>query len=103
MTKVVSIYSGEPYDILVDRSTPYGNPFSHLRDTLATFHTNTRLEAVQRHSAWVRSQLALVTKIRGELRGRTLACRCGTGWIRRGLCHAVTLARIADENIRPTP
>ena len=33
MTTVVSIRSVDPdeYDILVDRSTPFGNPFSHLR------------------------------------------------------------------------
>lgn len=104
MTTVVSIRSDSEYDILVDRSTPFGNPFSHLRTecTTAIYHTTSRYEAVRKHAQWLRQpeQAALVKKIERELAGKVLACHCGTKEIERGMCHAVTLAKIADKRFR---
>ncbi len=104
MTTVVSIRSNEEYDILVDRSTPFGNPFSHLRTecTTAIYHTVSRYEAVRKHAQWLRQpeQAELVKRIEKELPGKTLGCHCGSNEIQRGMCHAVTLARIADRRFR---
>ena len=103
MTTVVSIRSIDPgeYDILVDRSTPFGNPFSHLRTecTSAIYHTVSRYEAIRLHARWLREpeQAELVKKIKKELHGKVLACHCSSNEIARGMCHAVTLARIADR------
>ena len=104
MTTVVSIRSNEEFDILVDRSTPFGNPFSHLRTecTTATYHTASRYEAIRKHAQWLREpeQVELVKRIEQELPGKVLGCHCGTNEIQRGMCHAVTLARIADRRFR---
>ena len=97
MTRVVCIRTGEPYDVLVDRSTPFGNPFSHLADTRAEFRTPTKFEAVRRFSQWVRLNPELMERIRTELKGKTLGCHCGQNNINRGMCHGVILARIAEE------
>ena len=96
-TRVICLRSGKPYDILVDRSSPFGNPFSHLADTLAEFKTPTKYEAVRRFSQWVRLNPDLIRRIKTELKDKTLACHCGQNNINRGMCHATILARIADE------
>lgn len=101
MTTVVSIRSGEHYDILVDRSTPFGNPFSHLLTecTTAIYRASSRYDSIRKHAAWIREpeQAELLVKIKRELAGKVLGCHCGTKDISRGMCHAVTLAKIADR------
>lgn len=97
MTHVVPLRSGLRYDILVDRSSPFGNPFSHLPDTLAQYRTETRYQSILRFSQWVRLNPELIKRIKTELKGKTLACHCGQNRINQGLCHATILARIADE------
>ena len=101
MTTVVSIHTADDYDILVDRSTPFGNPFSHLHTecTTARWHTVSRYEAIRQHARWIREpeQAELLARVRRELAGKVLACHCGTKDIQRGMCHAVTLAKIADR------
>lgn len=104
MTTVVSIRTANEYDILVDRSTPFGNPFSHLcaECTSAPYHTVSRYEAIRKHAQWLRlpEQETLVKRIEKELPGKVLACHCSTNEIQQGMCHAVTLARIADRRFR---
>lgn len=104
MTTVVSIRTVDEYDILVDRSTPFGNPFSHLRTecTSAPYHVSSRYEAIRKHAQWLRlpEQAELVKRIEKELPGKVLACHCSTNEIKREMCHAITLARIADRRFR---
>ena len=100
MTKVISLRSGEPYDELVGRPSPFGNPFSHMSDTTAEFRVVSRYEAVRRHAEWIKTQPELLAKVKRELTGLTLACHCGTNEINRGMCHAVTLSKICDRKFR---
>ena len=81
-----------PYDILVDRTTIYGNPFSHKDGTRAKFKVATREEAILRYEQWLLSQPALVALVRRELPGRVLGC-----WCVPLACHAEVLARVANE------
>lgn len=103
MTTVVSIRTADEseYDILVDRSTPFGNPFSHLSTecTSAIYRATSRYDAIRKHSQWLRQpeQAGLLERVKRELAGKVLACHCGENEIKRGMCHAVTLARIADR------
>jgi Asp/Glu/hydantoin racemase len=54
----------------------------------------TREEAVRRHEEDVRSNPELMRAIKRELKDKVLGCWCDDPL----LCHARTLARIADED-----
>lgn len=82
----------ERYDVLIDRSTKWGNQFSHLPKSTAEFKVDTREEAVAKHRAWVLTQPELVAQIRAELRGSTLGC-----WCAPKSCHGDTLLEIANQ------
>jgi hypothetical protein len=45
-----------PYDVLIDRSTIWGNPFSHRPGTKAQFLVATREEAIARFEEWFLAQ-----------------------------------------------
>lgn len=104
MTRVVSLRSGEPYDVFVGRPGPFGNPFSHLSAdcTTAQFRALSRFDAVRKHAAWIKEpeQTKLLSQVRKELYGKVLACACDQKSISRGMCHGVTLAKIAEEGRR---
>lgn len=61
------------YDVLIDRTTRWGNPFSHVRDrpTLASFLVATRDEAIAAYEAWLPTQPRLVEAL-SELRDKVL-------------------------------
>jgi len=80
------------YDVLVDRSTKWGNPFSHKPGTRALYRVATREEAIAKHEEWVQQQPELMAALH-ELRGKTLGC-----WCKPKSCHGDTLARLADAS-----
>jgi hypothetical protein len=93
VTTVVSLASGEPYDIYIGRPSKWGNPFSHLSDSKADVVVNDRSEAIEAYEHWI---------LHGDgkhllndlhiLRGKRLGC-----WCKRGLpCHGHILARLAN-------
>jgi len=105
-TRVVNIQShsyivfcGRGKDPLTGYQTPFdwGNPFSCIPGSTAKYRVKSKLEAVRRHEAWVREQPELMEKIKRELQGKVLGCYCPINDIKYGMCHAATLARIADE------
>lgn len=61
------------YDVLIDRSTKWGNPFTHLRDrrTAASFLVATRDEAIARYEEWLPAQPHLMASL-PELRDKIL-------------------------------
>lgn len=73
------------HEVLVDRSTPYGNPFRP-----GPFESRT--DCIARYERWLLSQPELVARVRAELRSKRLGCHC-----RPKCCHADVLARIANE------
>ena len=87
-TRVVNINKGAPCDVVVDRTTIWGNPYARGRmggDSAA------RAEAIRLYEAWLRRQPNLMALI-PTLRGKRLGCHC---WPLP--CHADVLARLADE------
>ena len=80
--------------IYVGRPTKWGNPYSHLPSTLATFKVDTREHAVLAHASWIGQleQRALYAAIEPELKGKDLVC-----WCSPKSCHADTLLRIAND------
>lgn len=61
------------YDVLIDRSTKWGNPYGHVRDrpTAASFLVATRDEAIARYEEWLPAQSRLMAAL-PELRDKIL-------------------------------
>jgi hypothetical protein len=77
--------------VLVDRNSKWGNPYSHMQNTLAKFKVDTREEAIEKYKEWILTQPELL-KALPELRGKTLGC-----WCKPLLCHGSILAEMADN------
>lgn len=97
LCRVVHLHK-DSFDVLIDRTTPWGNPFSHKQGTRARWHVDTRDDAVNDFSRWVRySDHAEAQWIRAhihELRGKTLGC-----WCSPKRCHGMILAQMANGSL----
>jgi hypothetical protein len=58
----------EDYDVLIDRTTKWGNPFEMGKD-------GDRMEAIAKHMGWLIEQPDLLASLE-ELRGKKLGCWC---------------------------
>lgn len=75
----------EPYDVLIDRTTPWGNPYRIGRD-------GTRDEVIAKYRADERFRSpSFIALVRRELRGKTLGC-----WCSPKPCHGDVLLEIAN-------
>lgn len=72
------------YDVAIDRSSKWGNPFKIPED-------GTRNEVIAKYAAWIKTQPELLAAL-PELRGKVLGC-----WCAPKACHGDVLARLADE------
>lgn len=81
-TRVVNLHA-ETYDVRVDRSSRWGNPFKIGKD-------GDRAEVIAKHEAWILTRKDLLADL-PALRGKRLGCHC-----KPLACHADTLARLAD-------
>ena len=90
MTRVVN-RRREPFEVYIGRPSPYGNPFSHMKGTLAKYKVADRAEAIAKFREWFLSQPALVERARRELRGKVLGC-----WCKPAACHGDVIASIVD-------
>jgi hypothetical protein len=82
---VVSLRSGQPYDVRIDRSTEWGNPFRVGPD-------GDRQDVIRKYAEWIQRQPDLVERAKRELRGKVLACHCAPL-----PCHGHILAKIANS------
>jgi hypothetical protein len=91
-TTVINKHHGNvPADaIYIGRGSKWGNPFSHMTGTKATYLVSSREEAISRYRDWVTRKPELMAALH-ELRGRTLVCFCKP----KG-CHGDVLADLAD-------
>lgn len=94
-TTVVNILK-ESYDILIDRTTMWGNPFKIGKD-------GTRDEVIEKHKKWLngtdykdfmQEQRKFVLNNIHELRDKILGC-----WCKPKRCHGDTLASKANGEI----
>ena len=74
----------EHYDILIDRTTKWGNPFIIGKD-------GDRNEVCDKHEKWLPTQPNLMASLH-ELEGQTLGC-----WCAPKRCHGDFLLRIANK------
>lgn len=86
------------YDVLIDRTTKWGNPFSHVRGrfTRAQFVVASRQKAIEAYEAWIKTQPHLMAAL-PELRGKVLGC-----WCAPLACHGDVLVRLANEGAETT-
>ena len=74
------------YDVLIDRTTKWGNPFRIGPGC-------SRSESMRRFREWFPTQPHLVEAL-PELQGKVLGC-----WCKPEACHGDILAEFADEGI----
>lgn len=94
-TRVVNRKTGEPFDVDIGRPGPWGNPYSHLPGTSATYVVGTREEAISLYREWIKlrlrsNEVGLLEALAG-LRGRALGCYCAPE-----PCHGDVLAAAAE-------
>jgi hypothetical protein len=86
-------FKKEPFDILIDRTSKWGNPFSHKKGTLAKYIVSSRKEAIQSYKNWILNGDGkyLLNDIH-ELDGKILGC-----WCKPNSCHGDVLVEIVNQ------
>jgi hypothetical protein len=81
------------YDVYIGRPSKWGNPYSHLDDTLAEFKVKSRKEAIQKYRLWITkgSGKYLLNDLH-ELKGKVLGC-----WCHPKSCHGDVLIDLIKE------
>lgn len=92
MTRVVHL-DKEPYDILIDRTTIWGNPYSHKEGTLAKYKVKTRKEAIEKYRDYIMNNSELLAKL-PELENKTLGC-----WCKPLDCHGDILVELCNRRV----
>lgn len=90
MTRVVNI-KHEKCDVLIDRSTKWGNPFSHREGTKAEYLVSTRTEAIQKYHEYLEKNEDLLGSL-SELDGKVLGCHC-----KPKACHGDILVEFIEK------
>jgi hypothetical protein len=83
----------DPFDILIDRRSKWGNPFSHKKGTLAKYIVKNRKEAIESYKNWLLNGEGkyLLNDIH-ELSGKILGC-----WCKPKSCHGDVLVEIVNN------
>lgn len=92
-TRVVNKYK-EEYDEYIGRGSKWGNPFSHLDGTKATYKVNSRDDAVKQYAKhlWKQMKSGEVTKEDLlSLDGKRLGCFC-----KPKACHGDVIVKAID-------
>ena len=67
----------EPFDVMIDRTTKWGSPFSNKPHSTAPYKVKTRKEAVDQHKEWLlHGEGQYLLKDLHELKGKVLGCWC---------------------------
>jgi hypothetical protein len=94
-TRVVNVLK-EEYDILIDRTTIWGNPFKIGKD-------GTRDEVIEKYQIWLegsdfkdfkQEERRMILDNISDLRGKTIGC-----WCKPKRCHGDVLASKANGEI----
>jgi hypothetical protein len=89
MTRVVNKRK-ERYDFYIGRGSPFGNPFSHLSGTKATYQVGSREEAIEAYRRWIVGEPE-VMRLLPKIRGLTLGCFC-----KPKSCHGDVLVELLN-------
>lgn len=93
MTRLVNIRRVKKYDVYIGRGgdSIWGNPFSHEKDSLATWIVASREEAIARYEEWIIQQPHLMSRL-PMLKGKTLGC-----WCHPLPCHGNVLLKLIAQ------
>lgn len=86
MPKTSVVHISDNPDVIIDRSSKWGNPFR-------VGEHGTRDEVIAKHAEWIYTQPELIAAIKTELKGKRLGCWCRP---KKNSCHGDILAWIAD-------
>ncbi len=81
----------EKYDIYIGRPSKWGNPFSHLENTMAEFKVASREEAIEKYREWINNKPDLLNSLL-ELKNKILGC-----WCSPKSCHGDVLIELLEE------
>ena len=84
-TKVVHLAKAE-YDVKIDRTTKWGNPFKITKKM-------SREDSIIQYENWILKQHSLLLQL-PSLKGKRLGC-----WCRPDACHGDVLVKLADKFI----
>lgn len=88
----------EDYDILVDRSSKWGSPFSYKLNTKAKYKVNSRKESIDAHREWLlNGEGKYLLNDLHELKGKILGCWCNE----KQSCHADILVLLVNDLDKP--
>lgn len=79
------------YDIYIGRPSPFGNPYSHRKGTLAKYKVRSRKEAIEKYERYLLSSPELMEKL-NELKHKRLGC-----WCHPKPCHGDILKKYVDK------
>lgn len=92
MTKVVHCRKDE-FDVLIDRTSKWGNPYSHKNGTLARYKVLSRKEAIEKYKEWItKGEGQYLLNDLHELNGKTLGC-----WCKPSSCHGDILVDLVTQ------
>ena len=91
-TRVVHM-NKDPYDIKIDRTTIWGNPYSCEENTSAIYKVNTRKESIEKYREYILNNKELLERL-PELKGKVLGC-----WCKPSACHGDVLADLLNRKV----
>ena len=84
----------EDYDVLIDRSSKWGNPFSCKKKSRAPYIVKTRKESIECHREWlVNGEGQYLLEDLHELKGKVIACWCS----RTSSCHGDIIVKLVNN------
>lgn len=84
----------EPFDIMGDRSTKWGSPFSYKKNSKASFKVNTRKESIDCHKEWIlHGEGQYLLKDLHELKGKVIGCWCN----KNQTCHLDIIVELVNN------
>lgn len=92
----VVVHRNYSHDIYIGRPSKWGNPFSHLNDTLAKYKVSSREEAIQKYEEWITiGEGKYLLEDLHELKGKTLGC-----WCKPKSCHGDILKKLVEQKFK---
>ena len=65
------------YDVYIGRKSKWGNPFSHLPNSIAKYKTQSRDESIEKYKEWITNgEGSFLLDCLDELLGKKLGCFC---------------------------
>lgn len=92
MCKLINVKSKKKYDVLITRPSKWGNPYSHLDYSTASYRVNSPEEAVQKFEEYLLNNPDLMASLH-ELKYKTIACVCG----KNKPCHGKIIKKYVDQ------